>query len=86
MRTVQFLKPGREIPNDPVFLTSRHREHARLARQRHTIYHRNDWSTIWTIPVEVMKEHFHYDRSSGIYRTDLKYKDIACYMEELRHN
>ena len=82
MKYVTFLKAGdfSKVGSELVFLQSRNRVY------RHdTIFHRNDHSTIFRIPSGVFKEHFKYERSSGIYRTALKYKDLTKYTEIVKH-
>lgn len=84
-RHVQFLLAGRRQPSERVFFTSDHRRMADLAHSQHTIYHRNDWTSLYTIPVNFFRAHFQYDRSAGIYRTDLRYQDVLEYLEEIHH-
>lgn len=85
MRYVEFLKAGRVRDDDRVFLTTHGRTMADRARTQHTIYHRNDWSTIWRIPVPFYRQHFTYERQSGIYRTDLRYRDLVEFRTEIKH-
>lgn len=81
MRTVIFCLAGkREKPHHPVILFSKQREY----RQKFTIFHRNDFSTILEIPIDFFKKHFAYDRWAGIYRTSLTWKDVekfCCFRE-----
>ena len=41
---------------------------------------RNDFTTKIKFPKEFFKENFKFDRSAGIYRTSLKYRDILYYI------
>jgi hypothetical protein len=81
MRTVNFLKAGRFLPNERVFLTT----HSRQAARGNTIYHRNRYSTVIRIPVDVFRANFKWFPQSGIYRNDLTYSDLADYMEVIDH-
>ena len=82
MRTVNFLKAGRfDRPNERAFLTA----HSRQAARGTTVFHRNRYSTIWRIPVDVFSANLKWQAHSGIYRTDLTYGDLAQYAETIDH-
>lgn len=53
----------------PVFLETKNRKHTRF--QAEYVWHRNDKHTIIEIDHDVFKEHFHFERLSGIYRTKI---------------
>lgn len=58
--------------NEIVFLHS-HQRHYFIPN---TIFHRNDHSTLYRIPVEFLRKNFKYNGSTGIYETKLTYGDI----------
>jgi len=82
MRTVNFLKAGRfDRPSERAFLTTHNRQSARGT----TVFHRNQYSTVWRIPVPVYRANFRWEPQMGIYRTDLTYGDLAQYAETIDH-
>lgn len=72
-RCVYFAVSGNKKNNpEVVFLTSRNR----LKSFNDNIFSRNDYLTYLKIPKDFYKEHFYFERSSGIYRTRLTWKDL----------
>ena len=69
MRKIIFAKAGTFYDEERVFFQSRSRQKS----AKYTIYHRNDNTTEWAIPIDIFKRNFKYERSSGIYRTELTY-------------
>ena len=82
MRTINFLKAGQHNPRERVFLATNARANAR----GRTVYHRNRYSTVWRIPIDVFRTSFHWEAASGIYHTELTYGDIAQYAIIIDHN
>jgi hypothetical protein len=84
MRTVNFLKAGRYtggMRTERVFFTSNSRRNAKGS----TVFHRNEYSSLWRIPLETFRANFCYEASTGIYRTLLTYADIEPYLETISH-
>ena len=82
MRTVNFLCEGKhDNPNEHAFLTT----HSRQAANGDTVYHRNRYSTVWRIPVDVFRANFVWQSLSGIYRTLLTFGDLQDYAEIIDH-
>jgi hypothetical protein len=86
MKTVLFLVAGNKTAeselNNEVFLQSNNR---RYDMKDPFIYHRNDFTTFYYIPMEFYKDNFKYERQSGIYRNDLTYSDLLPYAEIIDH-
>lgn len=81
MKTIYFRKAGLIPTNlDNFFLTSKHR-----VKVNSTIFHNNDYSTEYRFPVEFFKRHFVYNRSTGIYKTNLCNKDVARFSNVIKH-
>jgi len=74
MANVYFRLAGMKKHNslDVVFLQSKNR----LKTLSDPIYHRNDRTTELQIPKDEFKKHFSYERFSGIYRTELTWKNV----------
>ena len=72
MRKIIFAKAGTFYDAESVLFQSR----ARQKSEKYTIYHRNDNTTEWAIPIDIFKQNFKYERGSGIYRTELTYGDL----------
>jgi hypothetical protein len=74
MANVYFRVAGMKKHNDlnVVFLQSQNR----LKSLNDSIYHRNDFTTQLQIPQSEFKKNFQFERSSGIYRTKLTWKDV----------
>lgn len=64
-----FELPGKIRDNEVVFLTSKQRKY----KEGETVYHRNNIHNRVRVPMPIFKEHFKYERSSGIYRTKLRW-------------
>jgi hypothetical protein len=74
MANVHFRVAGMKKYNDlnTVFLQSKNR----LKTLSDAVYHRNDYSTQLQIPHNEFKKYFSFERGSGIYRTDLTWKEV----------
>ena len=75
MGYVKFTVAGDKTKNknDNVFLDSRHRV---PSFNRYVETHRNDHTTRINMTSEFYKKNFKFEKSSGIYRTDLKWQDL----------
>lgn len=81
MIKIYFRVAGNTANNtDIMFLTSRHR-----VLVNSSIWHRNDYSTEYRIPVVVFKALFAYDRKLGIYKTKARYSDLKQYSNVIKH-
>lgn len=78
---VNFLKAGTYPDYEQVIFFSAHRQ----AAKRKTIFHNNDKSSVYRLPNWFFKEYFTYDRSAGIYRTKLLYKEVKQYLTVIDH-
>jgi len=76
-----FLLAGTYQDSDRVYLTASHRQAAKGG----TVFHRNDYSTLLDIPNEFYKEHFAFNRSTFIYETTLRWKDVRQYCEVITY-
>ena len=74
-----FLTAGKRKDTDKLFLNSGH------VYDNGTIFHKNDYSNIIALPKAFYKEHFKYDRSTWIYRTELSYGDVKQYTHTIKH-
>ena len=81
MSTVKFLKAGIYNIHENIIFWTKNRQDA----QRKTVFHNNDYSSIWSIPSDYFKEHFKYDRESKRYETRKTYKDIEQYLTVIDH-
>lgn len=80
-RKIKFLLAGQRRASGRAFLTTRSRQ----AAQSNTVCHRNRYSTIIRIPVDVFHKRVAYEHWSGIYRTDLTYGGLADYTTVIDH-
>ena len=69
---VQFEMSGKINLKEKCFLTSKDR----IYNKNQTIFHRNAWHSVVTIPIEVFRKYFEYERFSGIYQTFLTYEQL----------
>ena len=69
-KLVRFEMAGKLNSKEKCFLTTK----SRVYTKNHRIFHRNDWHTVISIPIEVFRKYFKYEKSSGIYQTFLTYK------------
>ena len=74
MKKIKFLKAGKHdhYSRFDLFLTSENRRKA----AKGTVFHRNDYSTVYSFPEDYFRENFKYEHGSGIYRTSLRHCDI----------
>ena len=79
MSRVQFLKAGKHPSNERVFFTT----NSRQAAKGTTVFHRNRYSSIWSIPRDFFRAHFTYCPQSGIYRNVLTYADIEQFLVDV---
>lgn len=70
---IYFWSAGTRKDSHPVFFQTRNRG---TAKQCRTIYHRNMVHNVAAIPASFFKEHFQFDRLTGIYRTWLTWGDL----------
>ena len=68
---------GKQVKHaQPVFF----RSEQRMRSLNEAVFHRNDYNSEWRIPDDFFREHFRYEHSTGIYRTDLHYCDIVQFL------
>ena len=73
METIKFFIAGNRLRDKyKIFLTSSN-------RKRYN--HNNDFETIINLPKEFYQNNFKFERCTGIYRTNLYYKDISQYLD-----
>ena len=73
MKRVRFEIAGRIDNLDAApFLTSRNRR----KKSGMTIFHRNEYTTIIMIPDWTLKKYFKYNRYSGVYFTNLTWREL----------
>jgi len=66
-----WLSGNHENSVDIIFVTSRHR----IKTGIEYLFHRNDYTTFITIP-KSLRSRICYERSSGIYRTDITFSEL----------
>ena len=74
MRNVRFEFAGKVNLQETPFLTSRNRR----KKVGTTILHRNDYHTVLSIPLDVFRTVFSYERFTGIYRTCATYHELTA--------
>ena len=74
MRNIIFAKAGTFKDSDKVYFSSR----SRKKNLSYGIYHNNDYTTEFIIPQNVFKEHFAFDRSTGVYHNQLTYGQLKA--------
>lgn len=79
MKEKMFLVAGRRKLTDKVFLQSKN------VFNGGTIFHRNDFSTLIRLPWPFYRKHFIFERSTGIYRTELTYGEIQQFITVVPH-
>ena len=74
MRNIIFAKAGTFKDTDEVYFPSR----CRKKNLSYDIYHHNDYTTEYLIPQNVFKEHFTFNRSTGVYYNQLTYGQLKA--------
>lgn len=82
MSNVKFLKAGQYSIHENIIFWTKNRQDAK----RKTVFHNNDYSSIWSLPEKFFKENFKYDRETMRYETRLTYKDIKPFLAVINHS
>lgn len=80
MKYILFEKAGKPKKTRTIFLTSENRRYKEGA----SIFHRNDFHTHLRMPIDFYKNHFSFERWTGIYRTHLSWNDVMDFCEVIK--
>lgn len=81
MSNVKFLKAGQHSVHENIIFWTKNRQDAK----RKTVFHNNDFSSVWSLPEKFFKANFKYDHQSKRYETRLTYQAIKPYLTVIDH-